>query len=166
MDFRLLPPHWLQDIDFRLAGPHIRFKKLRNVSSHHPLPSCCNSVGNVLLFLFSCELPQAVCGVLGPRYSSFLDKIDQIIRAFLFAMATATTFGCRRSRIWLIQTLLASSLPPAFPRTALAPWIKSVRRYRSPRLLIPNNRDFPPLDRCLGTKPNQAANWRPFLKQD
>ena len=56
MDFRLLPPHWLQDIDFRLAGPHIRIKKLRNVSSHHPLPSCCNSVGNIPLFLLICEL--------------------------------------------------------------------------------------------------------------
>ena len=109
-------------------------------------------------FCLVVSFPQAVCGAMGPRYSSFLDKIDQIIRAFLFAIATATIFGCRRSRIWLIQTLLASCLPPAFPSTALAPWIKSVRRYRSPRLLIPNNRDFPPLDRCLGTKPNQAAN--------
>ena len=56
MDFRLLPPHWLQDIDLRLAGPHIRFKKLRNVSSHHPLPSCCNSVGSVLQYSFCSEI--------------------------------------------------------------------------------------------------------------
>ena len=34
MDFRSLLPHWLQGIGFPLAGPHIRFKKLRNVSSH------------------------------------------------------------------------------------------------------------------------------------
>jgi hypothetical protein len=50
-------------------------------------------------FCLVVSFPQAVCGVLGPRYSSFLDKIDQIIRAFLFAIATATIFGCRRSRI-------------------------------------------------------------------
>ena len=109
---------------------------------------------------------QTACGISGPRQSSFLDKIDHTIRAFLLARATATTFGCRHSRIRLIQTLLASCFPPAFPRTALAPWIKSVRKYRSPRLLIPNNRDLPPLDLCLGTSPSHAANWRPFLKQD
>ena len=66
MDFRLLPPHWLQDIDFRLAGPHIRFKKLRNVSSYHPLPSCCNSAGSILLFLFSCELSSSCLWLFGP----------------------------------------------------------------------------------------------------
>ena len=31
MDFRALLPHWLQGIGFRLADPHIRFKKLRYV---------------------------------------------------------------------------------------------------------------------------------------
>jgi len=56
MDFRLLLPHWLQGIGFRLAGPHIRFEKLRNVSSHHLLPSCCNSVGSVLQYSFCSEL--------------------------------------------------------------------------------------------------------------
>lgn len=48
--------------------------------------------------------------------------------------------------------------------TERAPWIRRVRRYESPRLLIPNSRVFPPLECCLGTKPNQAANCRPFLK--
>lgn len=56
-------------------------------------------------------------------------------------------------------------MPRALPRTTLAPWIIRVRRYRSPRLLIPNSREFRPLDLCLGTNLSQAANWRPFLKQ-
>jgi hypothetical protein len=46
---------------------------------------------------------------------------------------------------------------------ARAPWINSLRNYRSPRLLIPNNRVCPPVECYLGTNPSQAANWRPCL---
>lgn len=30
---------------------------------------------------------------------------------------------------------------------------------------MPTRRALPPLDRCFGTRPSQAANWRPFLKR-
>jgi len=46
---------------------------------------------------------------------------------------------------------------------ARAPWISSLRTELSPRLLIPNKRVCPPVECCVGTKPHQAANWRPFL---
>ena len=43
-----------------------------------------------------------------------------------------------------------------------APWISSVRRYRSPRLLMPSSVGFPPVERCCGTMPSQVASSRPL----
>jgi hypothetical protein len=43
---------------------------------------------------------------------------------------------------------------------ARAPWIKSLRRYLLPRLLIPTRRGLPPVVTCRGTKPSQAARSR------
>jgi hypothetical protein len=48
--------------------------------------------------------------------------------------------------------------------TARGPWMSSVRRYVSPRLLIPCKFVLPPDECCLGTKPSQAASCRPFAK--
>jgi len=45
-----------------------------------------------------------------------------------------------------------------------APWISKVRRYTSPRLLIPKSNGLPPLELWRGTRPSQAYNWRPLLK--
>src|SRR6185437_541093 len=45
-------------------------------------------------------------------------------------------------------------------KAARAPWIKSLRRYLLPRLLIPTNRGLPPVVTCRGTKPSQAAKSR------
>src|SRR2546428_469074 len=41
--------------------------------------------------------------------------------------------------------------------------MSSVRRYVSPRLLMPSRRSLPPEESWRGTKPNHAASWRPFL---
>src|SRR5689334_22722276 len=46
---------------------------------------------------------------------------------------------------------------------ALAPWMKSIRRYLFPRLLMPSNFGLPPVVCCLGTSPSQAPRSRPRL---
>jgi hypothetical protein len=83
-----------------------------------------------------------------------------MVRANLFAIATTATFLGRRVASWVSHSggdlLLVS--------TERAPRISSVRRYLSPRLLIPSNRTRPPVPVCRGTNPSQVANSRPDLK--
>lgn len=95
-------------------------------------------------------------------YSSPLVSIAHNIRAFLFARATAATFVFRR---WIKLPNQPSSDSEFFLAciTALAPWFSNVRRYESPRLLIPSKTFRPPLECCLGTRPSQEDNCRPFL---
>ena len=160
MDFRLLPPHWLQGIDFRLAGPHIRLKKLRNVSSHHPLPSCCNSVGSILLFLFSGELSSGrlrrylrptiflIPGQDRPDNSGILVRNsngDDIWVSPLAHLVDPHTSG-----VSLAACLSKHGPGPVDQKSTQIP----VTAFADPK----TDRDFPPLDRCFGTKPNQAAN--------
>src|SRR6202789_1263256 len=82
------------------------------------------------------------------------------MRAFLFAKATAARFLLLRS------ANAAPQCSAGFARckTERAPWISKVRRYTSPRLLIPSKVDLPPLEHCRGTNPSQAESCRPFLK--
>lgn len=49
-------------------------------------------------------------------------------------------------------------------RLARAPWTISVRKYVSPRLVMPSSNGLPPLECCLGTKPSHAVNCRALLK--
>src|SRR5262249_44817979 len=54
----------------------------------------------------------------------------------------------------------------AFERSklALAPLIRSRRKYWLPRLDIPPRRCLPPVEFCRGTRPSQAGNSRPLRK--
>src|SRR5207248_3534435 len=63
-----------------------------------------------------------------------------------------------------IRRLRLSSLLGARYTTDLAPWINSMRKYGSPRLVIPKCRCLSPLECCLGTSPTHAANCRPLWK--
>src|SRR5262249_27064888 len=60
-------------------------------------------------------------------------------------------------------SLLSRKHPVAFDcsKLALAPLIRSQRKYWLPRLVMPPSRVFPPVEFCRGTKPSQAANSRP-----
>src|SRR5215831_5401620 len=84
------------------------------------------------------------------------------MRAVLFASATATTSGGRRLRMPITH----GSVLVAFERSklALAPLIRSRRKYWLPRLDIPPRRGLPPVEFCRGTRPSQAANSRPLQK--
>src|SRR5262249_26368161 len=86
----------------------------------------------------------------------------QAMRAVLFASATATTRGGRRWR----SPITHGSALVAFDRSklALAPLIRSRRKYWLPRLDIPPRRCLPPVEFCRGTRPSQAANSRPLRK--
>jgi hypothetical protein len=75
-----------------------------------------------------------------------------------------TTLMCRRVLSSLVHLSVGVCLLAATRTTDLAPCTSSVLRYASPRLLMPSNNGFPPLECCLGTSPNQAASYRPFLK--
>ena len=79
------------------------------------------------------------------------------VRANLFANATATTFGCRR----LSNPSSHAGITLALAITARAPWISSVRKNGSPRLLKCPMRVLPPVPLCAGTNPRLAANSRP-----
>src|SRR5215472_5016232 len=84
------------------------------------------------------------------------------MRAVLFASATATTSGGRRRR----SPITHGSALVAFERSklALAPLIRSRRKYWLPRLHIAPRRCLPPVEFCRGTRPSQAANSRPLRK--
>ncbi len=77
-------------------------------------------------------------------------------------MATTTTFfGALESR--------ASSHAPIGARSRLirstaarAPWIRILRRYTLPRLLMPSSFALPPVEYWRGTMPSHAANSRPL----
>src|SRR5881394_1332765 len=83
------------------------------------------------------------------------------MRAVLLASATATTSGGRRRR----NPITLGSALVAFDRSklALAPLIRSRRKYWLPRLDIPPRRCLPPVEFCRGTRPSQAANARQAL---
>src|SRR5262249_15625839 len=73
----------------------------------------------------------------------------------------------RTSRIWsVVQLHRKTGLAVAFERSklALAPLIRSRRKYGLPRLDIPPRRCLPPVEFCRGTRPSQAANSRPLRK--
>src|SRR5262245_60691324 len=84
------------------------------------------------------------------------------MRAVLLASATATTSGGRRRR----SPITHGSALVAFERSklALAPLIRSRRKYWLPRLDIPPRRCLPPVEFCRGTRSSQAANSRPLRK--
>ena len=68
------------------------------------------------------------------------------MRASLLASATAATFLRGRASSARAQRESRSVLCLAWRNTVRAPWMRSVRRYVSPRLLIPNSRCLPPLE--------------------
>lgn len=87
------------------------------------------------------------------------------MRAFLFARATAAMWGWERAARRPNQLCAARGGCSCICRsTERAPRMSSVRRYRSPRLLILRRRVLPPEESWRGTRPNQAASCRPFLK--
>src|SRR5436190_22749127 len=81
------------------------------------------------------------------------------MRAVLLASATATTSGGRRRR----SPITHGSALVAFERSklALAPLIRSRRKYWLPRLDIPPRRCLPPVEFCRGTRPQPGRELAP-----
>ena len=84
------------------------------------------------------------------------------VRAFLFASATAAMFLPRRCSVANAQRLRRSVRCGAYRNEARAPCISSVRRCRSPRLLMPSSFARPPVECWRGTSPSHAASSRPL----
>ena len=68
---------------------------------------------------------------------------------------------CMRARSARNHPPSGVSLLESVGRTALAPWIRSLRRWQLPRLVIPARRGLPPVVICRGTRPSHAARSRP-----
>ena len=114
------------------------------------------------------------------RYVSSRANSAQMTRAFLFATATQVLVVPSLRCFSVIHRLRLSCLVGARYTTDLAPWINSMRKYGSPRLVIPKWRCLSPLEwrwasHCqlrwwrqlrmvLGTSPTHAANCRPLWK--
>src|SRR5262245_41122464 len=81
------------------------------------------------------------------------------MRAVLLASATATTSGGRRRR----SPITHGSAFVAFERSklALAPLIRSRRKYWLPRLDIPPRRWLPPVEFCRGRPRGRASRHSP-----
>jgi hypothetical protein len=90
------------------------------------------------------------------RYSSARVSKAHSTRAFLFASATAAILGPRRSLSASIHTLRRARMLGEQRSAERAPWINRVRRYRSPRLLIPSSIVRSPLECSRGTNPSHA----------
>lgn len=93
-------------------------------------------------------------------------SIAHMVRASLFATATATTIGLRRSSKASIQGPLTRERAFGYRTTVRAPKTNRWRRYRSPCLVIPPSLCLPPEEFCRGVRPSQAANSRPDRKAD
>jgi hypothetical protein len=87
-----------------------------------------------------------------------LVMMAQIIRAILLASATAATFVVGPTKAALFHVAGHSGLRQERRLQVIC------RRYRSPCVVIPPSRSFPPLEFCRGTSPIQAARFRPDLK--
>ena len=86
----------------------------------------------------------------------------QAIRAILLASATAATLIGRRSMMRASQSRFVPCCR-AYRMTAIAPVTSSHRKYRLPCFEIPPSRSLPPVECCLGTKPDpgrQVASGR------
>src|SRR5258708_5879711 len=83
----------------------------------------------------------------------------QRVRAILLASATAASFfGLRASKL----TSHGEALPGLAKRiTAVAPSTNNLRSAASPCRLIAPSRRRPPDEFSFGTRPSQAAKWRP-----
>lgn len=77
--------------------------------------------------------------------------------------ACSRTFGFRRSS-YLPSQGFDFAWRFAADSAARAMCMSKVRRYTSPRLLMPSSVALPPLECCRGTSPSHAASCRPFLK--
>lgn len=70
-------------------------------------------------------------------------------------------FGQPRSNLFCHHNVISLRCQDGRSR---APWIRSVRKYASPRLLMPSSVDFPPLEHCRGTSPSQADTLSTVIK--
>ena len=86
------------------------------------------------------------------------------MRASLLAKATTAAFLCTRANSPRSQPPIGVALVASAGITDRAPWMRSLRRYLLPRLVMPTNRGLPPVVIWRGTKPSQAARSRPARK--
>jgi len=97
-----------------------------------------------------------------PRYSSPVESTAHAILASLLAAATISTLRGALPSSAVIHGPIASRSRLQRKTTARAPWIRILRKYRFPRLLIPESLALPPGEYSFGTSPIQAANSRPL----
>src|SRR5919206_3191214 len=82
------------------------------------------------------------------------------MRAILFASATVASRTGRRASSPRVHAPAALSHCPARYTVDVAPSTSRVRISRSPVFVIRPRRVLPPVERCRGTSPSQAAKWR------
>lgn len=99
--------------------------------------------------------PACLASKVTPRRS-----VAHAIRASLLASATTTVLRCRRVRRPRSHAPSGVWLRASDGKAALAPWIKSVRRYLLPRLEMPSSLGLPPVEYCRGTIPSHAPRSR------
>jgi hypothetical protein len=80
--------------------------------------------------------------------------------AVLLAAATVTTRAGFRASMSAMRGSTDPDSDRARWTSEVIPSTRSRRRYRSPILEIRPSRSLPPLDRCNGVNPRDAANWR------
>lgn len=132
-----------------------------SILSSADLPSRCYCTCAISLFL---RLSILHCCAL--RNTSPVESIAHIVRASLFATATATTMGRRRSSKASIHGPSTRERAFGYRTTVRAPKTSRWRRYRSPCLVMPPSLCLPPDEFCRGVSPSQAANSRPDRNAD
>jgi hypothetical protein len=84
--------------------------------------------------------------------------------SFLLAKATATSIRGLRVSMRCNHDPAGAPFRAAQPTTALAPMISRRRIVRSPLCEVPPSLCLPPVDRCTGVRPSQAAKSRALEK--
>ena len=111
---------------------------------------------------FGRDLRRLAHRAMGASSAASSRQIAHNRRAVLFASATAALFLPRRATNPCSHTLKGSVRPSMRLTTARAPWISCVRKYLSPRLLMPRSWGSSPLEYCFGTNPKEALTCRPL----
>src|SRR5262249_29529208 len=134
------------------------------------LPSLCYCPRNRLVGAHICDV-----SLLGPQatHASDVTRRDDSGPPSLItpsrpgpSCSLATLAQCFRRRAltpWS-QRRRGSVLRSTPRSTARAPWMRRGQRERLPRFVSPSSVVFSPVGCCRGTRPSQAAHWRPCLQ--
>lgn len=154
---RVAPNEPQNDDGFIRASPCFGFFVGPLCRSRHQLSAVVNQLDNLCTAMCS-----RYAGIVVPPALKLPLRAAMSMRSaqILLASAYAPTLECRRVSICRVQLHRGPKFLSRRCMNTRAHWTSSLRRFLSPRLLIPSRFDRPPVLYCRGTSPIDAAKLR------